>query len=321
MKRITFVFATLTLLLIGLAVSLHSPKPADAQGTYQTFTETGKTVQYVERAVFEGHPEYLGAHFVLLSQSGNFRYQTKYPGGGPAQPAPTQPPASGAPIATPCSIQFSDVPAGPTPHVFYPYIRCLACRGLMGGYSDGTFRPDYNITRGQLSKIVSNAAGFNEPVSGQRFEDVPPSSTFYEYIERLAGRGIIGGYPCVSDSTSEPCGVPPKPYFRPNADATRGQISKVVSDAAGFNESPGAQIYEDVPADPRHKFYDWIWRLSSRRIMGGYKCKDSGTVDLCVPTYNRPYFHPDDNATRGQVSKIVANTFYPDCETPNRAKP
>ncbi|HYP19551.1 MAG TPA: S-layer homology domain-containing protein, partial [Chloroflexia bacterium] len=126
--------------------------------------------------------------------------------------------------STACSVQFSDVP---NTNTFYANIRCLACRGIMGGYSDGTFRPNNNVTRGQLSKIVANSASFNEPVSGQTFEDVDPDSTFYEYIERMASRGIIGGYPC--GGMGEPCGTGDRPYFRPNANATRGQISKIVS--------------------------------------------------------------------------------------------
>jgi hypothetical protein len=184
----------------------------------------------------------------------------------------------------------------------------------MGGYSDGTFRPNNNITRGQLSKIVANSASFNEPVSGQTFEDVPPSSTFYIYIERMASRGIIGGYPC--GGTGEPCGPANKPYFRPNANATRGQISKIVSEAAGFTDVPEGQTYQDV--SPTNTFYLWIERLSSRGIMSGYPC--GGTAEPCIPPSNKPYFRPNANATRGQTSKIVANTFFPGCSTPNLAR-
>jgi hypothetical protein len=56
---------------------------------------------------------------------------------------------------------------------------------------------------------------------------VPPSSTFYPYIQRLNGRGIINGYAC--GSPGEPCVAPQnRPYFRPNNNVTRGQISKIV---------------------------------------------------------------------------------------------
>jgi hypothetical protein len=205
-------------------------------------------------------------------------------------------------------VEFSDVP--PT-NTFYPFVRCLACRGILVGYADGTFRPNNNVTRGQLSKIVSNAAGFSEPQPEQLFEDVPAGSTFQAYIGRLASRGYVGGYPC--GGAGEPCGPGSLPYFRPYNDATRGQISKIVSNAAGFNEPPGAQIFEDVA--PGSTFYDYVQRLASRAIVSGYTCGGAG--EPCGPD-SLPYFRPGTNATRGQTSKIVANAFFPGCQTPAR---
>jgi hypothetical protein len=206
---------------------------------------------------------------------------------------------------TACTIAFSDVPVGST---FYPYIHCLACLGIINGYPDSTFKPNTLVTRGQLSKIVSNSAGFNDPQSAQMFQDVPVGSTFFDFIGRLASRGYIAGYPC--DGAGEPC-VPPSnlPYFRPNANATRGQISKIVSNAAGFVEPVSGQTFEDVP--PGSTFYDFIERLASRGVMSGYPCGGAG--EPCNPPTNRPYFRPNNNATRGQTSKIVANTFFPSC--------
>jgi outer membrane protein assembly factor BamB len=212
------------------------------------------------------------------------------------------------PVPTACTISFNDVPQGST---FYPFVRCLACKGILGGYADGTFRPNNEVTRGQLSKIVANSAGFNEPASGQTFEDVPPGSTFHLFVERLLGRGIIGGYPC--GGASEPCGSGNRPYFRPGANATRGQISKIVSESAHLSDPVSGQTYEDVP--PTGTFYLWIERLSGRGIVGGYAC--GGTGEPCG-TGNRPYFRPNNNATRGQTSKIVANTFFPNCNPPMR---
>jgi hypothetical protein len=209
-------------------------------------------------------------------------------------------------VPTPCTITFNDVPQSNT---FYSQIRCLACRGIMSGYSDGSFRPNNNITRGQLSKIVANSADFHEPVTTVTFEDVPANSTFYEFIERMAGRGIISGYPC--GGTGEPC-TTGKPYFRPNANATRGQISKIVSEAKALHDTVTTVTFQDVPANST--FYTWIERLAGRGYMGGYPCGSPG--EDCVPPSNKPYFRPNANATRGQTSKIVANTFYPACDTP-----
>lgn len=221
------------------------------------------------------------------------------------------PTITATPTATACPIQFIDVPPG---RPFYENIRCLACRQIISGYPDGTFRPNDLVTRGQLSKIVSNSAGFNDPQPDQVYQDVPVGSTFHDYVGRLASRDVINGYPC--GGPGEPC-VPPRylPYFRPNSTATRAQIAKIVSNAAGFNDPPSGQTFEDVlPGSP---FYDFIERLASRGVMQGYPCGQVPT-EPCVPPEIRRYFRPYTNATRGQTAKIVGNTFFPDCQTPQR---
>jgi len=65
------------------------------------------------------------------------------------------------------------------------------------------FRPYKDVTRGQLSKITSGAAGWTATPTAQTFEDVPPGSTFSLWIERMAARGIIGGYPCGGGASTE----------------------------------------------------------------------------------------------------------------------
>src|SRR5262249_26894308 len=78
--------------------------------------------------------------------------------------------------------------------------------------------------------------GRDAPAGGgtQRFQDVPPSNTFFTYINNLFVKGISSGYPC--GSINEPC-VPPLnlPYYRPGADVTRGQMSKFVDASQNVN--------------------------------------------------------------------------------------
>lgn len=224
---------------------------------------------------------------------------SRYLTGGLSNPTPTP---------TACPIGFSDVPPGST---FYDYVRCLACRGIVSGYADGTFRPYADVTRGQLSKIVANSAGYQEPQTNQSFEDVPVGSTFHVFIERLVTRGHISGYTC--GAAGEPC-VPPgnRPYFRPNANVTRGQSAKIVASAAGLPAPPpGLWTFEDVPQGST--FWEWIEALSSSGAVSGYPC---GNPEPCVPPDNRYYFRPSANVTRGQSSKIVAYTFFPGCNAP-----
>ena len=94
--------------------------------------------------------------------------RTATPPTAPATRTPTAtPPAApatrtvGVPSATACPLQFADVPPGSP---FYADIGCLACRGIISGYADGTYRPYANVTRGQLAKLVANAAGLADPI-------------------------------------------------------------------------------------------------------------------------------------------------------------
>ena len=221
-------------------------------------------------------------------------------------------PSTVTPTPTPCAVQFSDVPAT---HPFYSFVRCLACRGIVAGYADGTFRPGAGVTRGQLAKILASAAGLSTaiPSTQRTFTDVPNSNAFWLFIERLAATGAISGYAC--GGPGEPCDGQNRPYFRWGAQATRGQIAKITAVTAGWNDSipTTQQTFTDVP--PTNAFWSWIEALAIRQIISGYAC--GGVGEPCDPA-NRPYFRWGAQATRGQMSKIAANTFFPGCLTPAR---
>jgi 5'-nucleotidase / UDP-sugar diphosphatase len=59
------------------------------------------------------------------------------------------------PIYTPGTPTFSDVP---TTHPFYTFVETAYHYGVISGYVDHTFRPNNNITRGQVSKVAYIAA-------------------------------------------------------------------------------------------------------------------------------------------------------------------
>jgi hypothetical protein len=119
----------LLILLVALAANALPMAATQAQGNSRTFPETGKTldgaflqywnshgglaqqgfpigeeiqetsatdgkiytVQYMERAVFEQHPENPPPYNVLLSLLGVYRYQQKYPQGAPGQVPSSEP--------------------------------------------------------------------------------------------------------------------------------------------------------------------------------------------------------------------------------------
>jgi len=195
----------------------------------------------------------------------------------PVPPSSTTTPLPPTATATPCEITFTDVQAS---DYFYQAVQYLYCHGVVSGYADNTFRP-YNLTtRGQLTKIVVLAEGWSLqcPQTGH-FSDVPPNNPFYCFVETAYSHSVISGY---SDNT-----------FRPGNNMTRGQLCKVIVLAEGWTlYTPPAPTFRDVPTD--QTFYTHIETAYSHGIISGYTCGPG-----CLE------FHPGDNATRGQICKIV----------------
>jgi len=229
-------------------------------------------------------------------------------------------------------LPFTDTPGSP----FESYIRCLWCRGIISGYSASPpcaaggapcFLWGNNITRGQVSKMISNAAGFLDviPSTQQTFADVPYGDPFWVYIERLYAHGAISGYagngtfvnPCTGNI--EQIG---SLYFRSCNPVSRGQLAKIDAQAAGYNEAiPSTQqTFDDVPYN--NPFWVYIERVALHGVISGYT-GDGVTINPCtgqVEILNHLNFRPCNSTTRGQASKIVANTFYPNCVTPARVR-
>ena len=215
-----------------------------------------------------------------------------------ATPAPT------------CTVSFNDVPPGST---FYDYVQYVACRAIVSGYPCGGpgepcpgayYRPNNNTTRGQITKmvVIGSAWPIQTPAT-PIFEDVPAGSTFYDYIETAFAHAILSGYPCGLDP-NEPC-VPPanRPYFRPNNNTTRSQLTKIIVGAKAWGEfTPLTPTFEDVPAT--NTVYGFVERAVQKAILSGYPC-GLNPAEPCVSPTNRPYFRPYNNATRGQLAKIL----------------
>jgi hypothetical protein len=85
--------------------------------------------------------------------------------------------------------------------------------------------------------------------------------------------------------------------------------------AAGFKEDiPNSQqTFTDVPISS--PFWVYIERLAARNVISGY-----GDADKC-PETGAPCFRYNDLTTRGQMAKIAANAFFPNCQTQTPAKP
>jgi hypothetical protein len=124
-------------------------------------------------------------------------------------------------------------------------------------------------------------------VANTRFWDVPDDYWAYSYIEALAVRNVIGGYPDGS--------------FRPGNTATRGQLSKIV--VLAFNmplQSPASAHFSDVPVGST--FFTYVETAFANGLISGYPC--GGPGEPC-DSQHRPYFRTNNSVTRGQIAKIV----------------
>jgi len=245
------------------------------------------------------------AHIVVNDNvAGSFANYYTYAVLGGTAPSPT-PVASPTPVVPPTPVA-SPTPCGGFSDVhqadyFYTPVYYLVNHGVVSGYSDCTYRPYNNTTRGQMVKIVTIAFGLPAvtPSGGYTFADVTPNSNFYPPVEAAYGAGVVSGYDC--GGPGEPCGQYNRPYFRPYAFVTRSQLAKIVVSAARWALiSPPAPRFRDVSRSSN--FYSVVETAVCHGVIGGYS---DGT------------FRPYNQAIRAQIAKIVylALTNGASCQT------
>ncbi len=97
----------------------------------------------------------------------------------------------------PLSPSYGDVP---TDHWAYKYVEYARYWGVVGGYPDGTYKPDLEVDRGQMAVYVARAmAGGDgnvpdDPDGTPFFPDVPSSYWAYKYVEYCHDQGVVSGY-------------------------------------------------------------------------------------------------------------------------------
>ncbi|WP_038027161.1 S-layer homology domain-containing protein [Synechococcus sp. PCC 7336] len=108
------------------------------------------------------------------------------------------------------AIDFRDTSG----HWAEPYIDILSDMGILGGFPDGTFRPNERVTRAQFATIANQvfqrqAAAGSVPSSAAPFLDVPRSHWASANIAAANASGLVAGFPDGS--------------FQPDLNVTRAQ--------------------------------------------------------------------------------------------------
>lgn len=103
------------------------------------------------------------------------------------------------------------------------YVEAAIEEGYMYGYVDGKFRPDYYVTRQEMTEIITNIIGIDEDIEEAKFKDSDKISEKYNlYISNAHSKGIMTGNT--------------KGFFRPLDYMTRAEAIKVISNILNMKE-------------------------------------------------------------------------------------
>ena len=115
---------------------------------------------------------------------------------------------------------FSDVSADKW---YNNAVSTLCHMGVLGGYSDGTFRPNAPITRAEFAKIAVSFAQTNGSAVYSYFTDVKTTDWFAPYVTAAKDSSLIEGY---SDGS-----------FKPENRITRAEACTIVNRVLGRKPS------------------------------------------------------------------------------------
>ncbi len=188
----------------------------------------------------------------------------------------------GRTLDKPVKVDTTGAAADTRGHWAEQYIALLSKRGTIGGFPDGSFKPNDLITRAQFAAIASRA--LNLPPAGRpaTFRDVPAKYWAANVISQVNDAGLVTGFPDGS--------------FRPEDKITRAQALVILSKALN---NPNA----DTAAVTRFKDGNTVptWALPSVA-----KAANAGII-VSYPDHES--IKPNELATRADVAALTYQTM------------
>ena len=137
---------------------------------------------------------------------------------------------------------FSDVAADKW---YNNAVSTLSNMGVIGGYADGTFRPDAPISRAEFAKIAVSFTQNNGSAVYNYFTDVKTTDWFAPYVTAAKDAGLIEGY---SDGS-----------FKPESKITRAEACAIVNRTLGRKPSKAHMKISDRIDWPDVQTTDWFY--------------------------------------------------------------
>ena len=189
---------------------------------------------------------------------------------------------------------FSDVTAT---HWAYDEIEACADAGIVSGYDDGWYHPNYPVSRAQMAVFISRSictptgeAGMADytPPATPTFPDVGTIYWAYKYVEYAAEHNVVGGYP--------------DDLYHPNEPVNRGQMAVFVARAlvtpsgdVAVLPGPPSPTFPDVTSSNAWSWcYDHVEHIAAQGVTQGY-------FD--------GYYHPEYTCTRDMMAVYIQRAF------------
>lgn len=137
---------------------------------------------------------------------------------------------------------FSDVSADKW---YNNAVSTLSHMGVIGGYADGTFRPDAPISRAEFAKIAVSFTQNNGSAVYNYFTDVKTTDWFAPYVTAAKDAGLIEGY---SDGS-----------FKPESKITRAEACAIVNRTLDRKPSKAHMKISDRIDWPDVQTTDWFY--------------------------------------------------------------
>lgn len=137
---------------------------------------------------------------------------------------------------------FSDVSADKW---YNNAVSTLCNMGVIGGYADGTFRPDAPISRAEFAKIAVSFTQNTGSATYNYFTDVKTTDWFAPYVTAAKDAGLIEGY---SDGS-----------FKPESKITRAEACAIVNRTLGRKPSKAHMKISDRIDWPDVQTTDWFY--------------------------------------------------------------
>ncbi|WP_239004736.1 amidase family protein [Paenibacillus tepidiphilus] len=197
---------------------------------------------------------------LLTAYAPALRYVSNSDNSGPVTPPAQGNPSPAVPSPDNGAVTPAPEPAAPQDTVSFAdtinhwakaSIDALIAKGLLTGYTDGTFRPDSGLTRAEAIKVITTYLGLEGRVSS--FTDVAATHWANAYIGAAAGSGLMNGY---GDGT-----------FRPDEKISRGELAALIARAFKLTGT-GNTSFQDVSGNAWS--YQYIDALASNKIITGY---------------------------------------------------